>query len=76
MRKIFWTSHLRTKENRPNLWLDHIAQSRQIKKQQEVESQRRFHLSLMDRRLGFKNEELIDDWLELTVLEADERGQH
>ena len=43
---------LKTKKNRPDLWLEHIGQSRQISLQQEVESQRRFHLSLMDRRPG------------------------
>ena len=43
---------LKTKKNRPNLWLEHIGQSRQISLQQEVESQRRFHLSLVDRRPG------------------------
>ena len=39
-------------KNRPNLWLEHVAQSRQINVQQELESQRRFHLFLMDRRPG------------------------
>ena len=42
------TSKLKTKNNQPNLWLEHIAQSRQINFQHEVESHRRFHLSLMD----------------------------
>ena len=36
--------------NKMNLWLERIVQSRQIYIQQEEESQRRFHLSLMDRR--------------------------
>ena len=35
-------SQLKTKKKRPNLWLKHIAQSRQIYIRQEVESQRRF----------------------------------
>ena len=46
------TSQLKTEKNRPNHWLDFIAQSRQINIQQEVESQQRFHLSLMDQRPG------------------------
>ena len=28
----------------------------------------------MDQRLGFKYEELIDDWLDLAVLEGEKRG--
>ena len=68
------TSHQNTKKNQTNHWLEQIAQSRQIYFQQEVGSQRRFHLSLMDRGPRFKYEELIDDWLDLTVLEAEERG--
>ena len=28
----------------------------------------------MDQRPGFKDKELIDDWLDLTVLEAEKRG--
>ena len=38
----------KTKENRPNLRMEQLAQSRQINFQQEVEPQRRFHLSPMD----------------------------
>ena len=67
-------SQLETKENWLNLWLEHIAQNRQIYKQQEVESQRRFSLTLMDRRPGLSTRSLIDDWLDLTVLEAEKRG--
>ena len=58
------------KENRPNLWLEHIAQSQQIYFQQDVESQLLFDGSTS----WCKNEELIDDWLGLTVLEAEQRG--
>ena len=64
-------SRLQTKKNQPNLWLEHFAQCRQVNIQQDVESQRRFHLSLMDGRPGFKYEELVDDWLDHTVLEAE-----
>ena len=39
-------------KEKPAESVDHIAQSRQVDVQQEVESQRRFHLSLMDRRPG------------------------
>ena len=38
------TSQLKTEKNRPNHWLEHIAQ--------EVESQQRFDLFLMDQRAG------------------------
>ena len=62
------------RENQPNHWLEHVAQSRQINFRQEVGSQPRFHLFLMDQRPGFKYEELIDEWLDLTVLEAEKRG--
>ena len=54
--------------------LEHIARSRQSNLQQEVESQRRFHLSLMDQRPWFEYGELSDDWLDLTVLVAEKRG--
>ena len=40
-------------------------------------SRRRFHLSLMDLTSWEKYEELIDDWLDLTVLEAEKNeAQH
>ena len=68
------TSQLKTEKNRPNHWLEHIAQSRQLTTQEEVESQQRFRLFSMDQRPGFKYKELIDDWLDLTVLEAEKRG--
>ena len=41
----------------PNLWLVQIAQNQQINGQQEVES-------------WFSYEDLVDDWLDLTVLQA------
>ena len=50
--EILTSSQLKTKKNLPNHWLEHIAQSRQINVQQEVESQQRFQLSLMDQRPG------------------------
>ena len=43
---------LENKENRPNLWLEHTAQSRQMYILKEVESHRRFHRFLKDRRPG------------------------
>ena len=62
---------LKTEKNRPNHGLEHIAQSRQINLQQEVESQQqRFHLFLMDQRPGLqvrrKGVVPVDDWLDLT----------
>ena len=68
------TSQLKTKKDRPNLWLDHIAQSRPINGQQEVGSRRRLHHSFDGSTSWFKNVELIDDWLDLTVREAEKRG--
>ena len=70
---IVRNSQLETKKNRPHQWLEHIAQSRQIYTQQRVESQRRFHL-FDGSTSWFKYEEMIDDWLDLTVLEAEKRG--
>ena len=65
------TSQLKTKQDRPNHWLEHIAQSRQINIQQEVESQERFHLFLMGQRPGLSTRSYwTDEWLDLTVLEA------
>ena len=72
--RSWWLPSWKTKKNRPNLWLEHVAQSRQINTQQEMESQRRFHLSLMDRRFVLSTRSwLIDDWLDLIVLEAEKR---
>ena len=67
------TSQLKSKKNRPNRRLEHIVQSRQINVQQEVESTKIPPLS-DGSTSWFKNEELIDDWLDLTVLEAEKRG--
>ena len=58
------TSSQKTRKDRPNLCLEHIAQSRQINIQ-----------PLFDGSTSWpKYEELIDDWLDLTVLEAEKRG--
>ena len=54
--------------------VEHIAQSRQFYTQQKVDSHRRYHRSVTDRRPGSKCEELIDDWLDLAVPEAEKRG--
>ena len=59
------TSQLKTNKNWPNPWLEHIAKSRQIYLQQEVEKSPDGSTSC------FKYEELIDDWLDLAVLEAE-----
>ena len=59
------TSHLKTKKNPPNLQLEHITGSRITTKIP----------TLFDGTpSGFKYDELIDDWLDLTVLEAEKRG--
>ena len=42
-----------TKEKPAEFMVEHFAQGRQIFLRQEGESQRGFHLSLMDRRPGF-----------------------
>ena len=48
--------------------MEHIAQSRQNNTQQEVETQERLHLFFDGPTYLFKYQELIDDWLDLTVL--------
>ena len=58
------TSSQKTRKDRPNLCLEHIAQSRQFNIQ-----------PLFDGATSWlEYEELIDDWLDLTVLEAEKRG--
>ena len=74
MRKMLVTSHQNTKKNLKNLWLDHIAQSRHYNFQQEVESQHKFHHFLVNSTSWFKYEELIEDWLNLTVLDETKRS--
>ena len=54
------TSQQKTETNWPNLWLEQIARNQQMNGQLQVES--------------LRYEELIDDWLEFTVLEAGQRG--
>ena len=71
--KILMTFQLESKKKSRIYGLEHIAQSRQINVQLELESQRRFHL-FYGSTSWFKYEELIDDWLDLTVLEAEKRG--
>ena len=75
MKKILTTSQWKTKTDRPNLLLEHIAQSRPINGQQEVGSRRRFHYFWTDQGPGLSVKELIDDWLDLTVLEAKKEVQ-
>ena len=57
---ILMTSQQKTETNWPNLWLEQIARNQQMNGQLQVES--------------LRYEELIDDWLEFTVLEAGQRG--
>ena len=68
------TSHRKIEPNPPNLWLEHIAQNQQINGKLQVKSLRKFHHFLIRSTSWFKSEELIDDWLDLTVLEAGKRG--
>ena len=54
----------KTKTERPNLWLEHIAQSHLINGQQEVGSRRRFHHFLMDERPGLSmKSQLMTGWI-------------
>ena len=54
--------------------LVHIARNQQINGQLQVELQRKCHHSFNGLTSGFKYEEPIDDWLDLTVLEVSKRG--
>ena len=65
------TSHQNTKRNH---WLEHIAQSRHLTLQQEVESHQKTHNFFDGSTSWFKYEELIENWLDLTVLEETKRG--
>ena len=68
-------SRQKTQSNKPNLWLVHIAQNQQINGQLQVELLQKLHHFSNGSTSGFKYEELIDDWLDLTVLEAEKRGR-
>ena len=59
---------------RTNLWLEHIAQNQQINGQLQVESLRTFPPLYVGSTSWFKYEELVDDWLDLTAVEAGKRG--
>ena len=74
MRKILVTSHQNTKENQNNHWLEHFAQSRHLIIQQEVEFTTKIPPLFDVSTSWFKYEELIEDWLDLTVLEETKRG--
>ena len=73
MREILVISHQNTKKNQKNHWLEHIAQSRHLTVQQEVESQQKVH-HFDGSTSWFKCEDLIEDWLDLTVLAETKRG--
>ena len=69
------TSQQKIDTDRPNPWLDHVAQNQRINGQLQVESLRKFHYTLMGLLTSWFNfEEPIDDLLDLTVLEARKRG--
>ena len=74
MRKILLTSHQNTKKNQKNHWLQHLAQSRHLSIQKDVESQQTSSPLFDGSASWFKYEELIEDWLDLTVLERTKRG--
>ena len=56
------------KTDRPNLWLEHIAQNQQLNGQQEVVITTKIPPLFDGSTSWFKYEELIADWLDLTVL--------
>ena len=68
MKKILTASHLKTKKNPLNRWLvrAHRAESTDLKTARSG-----FTAKIPP---WFKYEELIDDWLDLTVLEETKRG--
>ena len=70
----FQPSQQKTQTDQPNLCLDHIAQNQQINGQLQVESLQKFHHFFDGPTSWFKYEELVDDWLDLTVLETGKRG--
>ena len=59
------------RKNRPNLWFEHIAQSRRVYKQQAGGITTKIPRLFDGSTSWFENDELIDDWLDLTVLEAE-----
>ena len=73
-RKISLTSKLSQQLSQLNHWLVDIAQNHQINGQLQLESLRKFHHSLNESSSWFNYEELVDDRLDLTVLEAGKRG--
>ena len=70
----FWWLPIRVQKNQKKHWLEHIAQSRHYNTQQWVESQQQFHHFFNGSASWFKYEELIEDWLDLTVFEETKRG--
>ena len=71
MKNILMTSQQKIHTEQPNLWLEHIAQSRHITGQQEVGSRRKIPPLFGGSTCCFKYEELTDVWLDLTVIEAE-----
>ena len=68
------TSHQKTKTDWPNLWLEHIACNQQMNGQLRSGTTSNIPPLFDGSTSWFKYEELIDDWLDLTVLEAGKRG--
>ena len=75
MGKILVASHQNLKMNQKNHWSEHLTQNRHSIVQQEVESQPKFHHFFGGSTSWFKYEELVEHWLDLTVLEDTTRGQ-
>ena len=74
MRKLLTTSLQKILIQRRNLWLEHFAQNQRINGQVQVESLTKNPPLFGGSTSWFKYEELIDDWLDLTVLEESKRG--
>ena len=62
------------KRNQKNYCLEHVAQGRHLIIQQEVESQSKIPLLFDGSTSWFKYEELIESWLDLSVLKETECG--
>ena len=74
MRKLLTTSLQQISIKRPTLWLDHFARIQQMNGQLQVESLEKNPPLFDGSTSWFKYEELIEDWLDLTVIQERKRG--
>ena len=75
MKKLLMTSRQKTQMQRPNLWLEHFARTiNRSMGQLQVESLQKSNHFLDGSTSRFKYEDIIDDWLDLTVLGTSKRG--